>query len=431
MKIDFGQPKTKSRELFGFVAAITLATSLNGSDTDVEQRLKTLEMKVSELEERNSVLTDELTTIENEKWYANVDVTKSQSGMGAAASKVYYSENPLSIGGYGEVYFSNPSNKDAFTDVYRFIPYIGYKFSDNIVLNTEVEFEHGGEEVAIEFVYLDFLLNKYANIRIGQQLVPMGLINLRHEPTLFPTVLRPETETFVIPSTWNELGISVYGSTDYIEYQAGFINALNLNTTQTQNGDKTWIKDARRGSAEKVSAKKAAFVGRFDFIGLDGLKAGGSIYYGNGSNTDSSLPYVSENDLAMFIYEIHAAYKKNGFFVNTLWTQANLSGANKIPGSTVAKKAQGGYANIGYNFFRHLPNQSLDIPIFYQYESYNPVKEVANGTSTFKNITSHTVGLNYFPHKQVVLKAEYQIKDDKNVQEKKIKTTSVSFGFIF
>jgi hypothetical protein len=32
------------------------------------------------------------------------------------------------------------------------VPYIGYKFSDNIILNTELEFEHGGSnaEVAAE-----------------------------------------------------------------------------------------------------------------------------------------------------------------------------------------------------------------------------------------------------------------------------------------
>ena len=416
------------------IATFSAALLVGGSSLEastLEERLGAVEKELATLKEQNQVLTEELTSMENEKWYASVDVTKSQSGMGAAASKVYYSENPLSIGGYGEVYFSNPSNNDAFTDVYRFIPYIGYKFSDNIVLNTEIEFEHGGEEVAIEFLYLDFLINQYANIRVGQQLVPMGLINLRHEPTLFPTVLRPETETYVIPSTWNELGVSVYGSTDYVEYQAGIINALNLNSLETQTSDKKWIKNARRGSKEKIAAKKAAFVGRADYVGIDGLKTGASIYYGNGSNTDTPLPQVGESDLSMFIYEIHAAYKKNGLFANALWTQASLNGADKIPGTNVAKKAQGGYANIGYNFFRHLPENSLNMPIFYQYEKYNPVKEVANGTSTYSDISSHTVGVNYFPHEQVVLKAEYQIKDDKNVQDEKIKTVSLSFGFIF
>ena len=416
------------------IATFSAALLVGGSSLEastLEERLGAVEKELATLKEQNQVLTEELTSMENEKWYASVDVTKSQSGMGAAASKVYYSENPLSIGGYGEVYFSNPSNNDAFTDVYRFIPYIGYKFSDNIVLNTEIEFEHGGEEVAIEFLYLDFLINQYANIRVGQQLVPMGLINLRHEPTLFPTVLRPETETYVIPSTWNELGVSVYGSTDYVEYQAGIINALNLNSLETQTSDKKWIKNARRGSKEKIAAKKAAFVGRADYVGIDGLKTGASVYYGNGSNTDTPLPQVGESDLSMFIYEIHAAYKKNGLFANALWTQASLNGADKIPGTNVAKKAQGGYANIGYNFFRHLPENSLNMPIFYQYEKYNPVKEVANGTSTYSDISSHTVGVNYFPHEQVVLKAEYQIKDDKNVQDEKIKTVSLSFGFIF
>ena len=78
---------------------------------------------------------------------------------------------------------SNKDNENSSTvDVYRFVPYIGYKFTDNIILNTEIEFEHGGVadgnggEVIVEFMYLDFLLNKELNIRIGNFLVPVGTV---------------------------------------------------------------------------------------------------------------------------------------------------------------------------------------------------------------------------------------------------------------
>lgn len=414
------------KRLLSLSGAMILATALHASDANIEKRLEMLEGKVEKLSAENNVLTEELTSLESEKWYQSVDVSKSQSGMGAAASKVYYSQNPLSIGGYGEVYYTNPSNKDAYTDVYRFIPYIGYKFSDNIILNTEIEFEHGGDKVLIEFLYLDFILNKYANIRVGQQLVPVGLINLRHEPTLFPTVLRPETETYVIPSTWNELGVTLYGETETFAYQFGIINALNFDSEETRSGALKWIKNARRGSKEKIAAREAAFTGRIDYTGIEGLKTGVSLYYGDGTNVKGA----DIDGTSMFLYDLHASYKQHAFGVNLLWTEATLSGAGKIGGSA-AKKAEGFYANASYNIFSILGKPTLQMPLFYQYENYNPVKESVDGTNTFQDITSHTFGLNYFPHEQVVFKAEYQVKDDKNIQDDTIKTASLSFGFIF
>ena len=124
----------------------------------------TLEERVKALESQNSTLTEEVLATQT-GGFTLVDTEKSYNGMGPAASKVYFSKNPLSIGGYGEMYYANPDNGDDFADVYRFITYFGYKFNDWIVLNTEIEFEHGanaedGGEVVVEFLYLDFLLSK-------------------------------------------------------------------------------------------------------------------------------------------------------------------------------------------------------------------------------------------------------------------------------
>ncbi len=198
-----------------------------------------LEERVKALEEQNTVLAEEVLATQT-GGFTLVEPGKSYSGLGDAASKVYYSKNPLSVGGYGEMYYSNPDNGDDYADVYRFITYFGYKFSDSVILNTEIEFEHGanaedGGEVVIEFMYLDFLLQKEINLRLGHVLVPMGLINLRHEPTLFNTVQRPEVENKLIPSTWHENGALAYGRFENLglEYTAGVINALNVNNEDT------------------------------------------------------------------------------------------------------------------------------------------------------------------------------------------------------
>jgi len=62
-----------------------------------------LEERVKALEEQNTVLTEEVLASQS-GGFTLVDTEKSYNGIGEAASKVYYSKNPLSIGGYGEMF---------------------------------------------------------------------------------------------------------------------------------------------------------------------------------------------------------------------------------------------------------------------------------------------------------------------------------------
>ncbi len=394
-----------------------------------------LEERVTALEEQNTVLTEEVLATQT-GGFTLVDTQKSYSGMGPAASKVYFSKNPLSIGGYGEMFYANPDNGDDFADVYRFITYFGYKFNDWIVLNTEIEFEHGanaedGGEVVVEFLYLDFLLSQEANLRLGHVLVPMGLINLRHEPTLFNTVQRPDIEKYLLPSTWHENGALLYGRFDTanIEYTAGVINALNVNNANTMEPNGSWIRSGRLGSSANASFDPA-FVGRVDYTGINGLMVGASVYYGDGSNLKNPKPTDEIQDVSGLdttIFDIHASYDNGPFSAYGLYTQTNLDGAEKL-GSSAVEKASGYYANASYDL-SSLVGLEYKLPVFAQYENYNPVEKTVDGLNEDKFQTEIvTIGLNFFPADQVVLKADYAMKEVNHVDTN---TFSFGLGFIF
>ena len=391
----------------------------------------TLEERVKALEEQNTVLTEEVLASQS-GGFTLVDSEKSYNGLGAAASKVYFSKNPLSIGGYGEMYYAKPEGKDDFADVYRFITYFGYKFNDWIVLNTEIEFEHGanaedGGEVVIEFMYLDFLLSPEANLRVGHVLTPMGLINLRHEPTLFNTVQRPEVENKLIPSTWHENGALVYGRFEDvgIEYTAGVINALNVNSAKTKEANNGWIRGGRQGASKQASFDPA-FVGRVDYTGVNGLMVGASLYYGDGSNLkDDAANDVSGLTTTMF--DIHATYDNGPFSAYGLYTQTNLDGAEKLSASAV-ESGSGYYLNASYDL-GDVIGMEYKLPIFAQYENYNPVESTVDGLNEDKYQTEIvTIGLNFFPVDQAVIKADYAMK---TVDGKDDNIFSVGIGFIF
>ena len=401
--------------------AAILATGIQASS---------IEERVAALEETNKTLTEEVLATQT-GGFTLVEPGKSYNGLGDAASKVYYSKNPLSIGGYGEMYYANPEGGDDYADVYRFITYFGYKFNDWLVLNTEIEFEHGanaedGGEVVIEFMYLDFLLKEEINLRLGHVLVPMGLVNLRHEPTLFNTVQRPEVENKLIPSTWHENGVLAYGRFDdlNIEYTAGVINALNVNSDKTATADSGWIRDGRQGAKKKASFEPA-FVGRIDYTGVNGLLVGASAYYGDGSNLKDDPNDIS--GLATTMFDVHASYSNGPFSAYGLYTQTNLDGAEKLSAGAV-EKASGYYLNASYDL-SDLVGIDYKLPIFAQYQNYNPVEKTVDGLNEDIYQTEIvTVGMNFYPVDQAVIKADYSMKEVNNVDEN---TFSIGIGFLF
>jgi len=393
-----------------------------------------LEDRVKALESQNETLTEEVLASQS-GGFTLVDPKKSFNGLGPAASKVYFSESPLSIGGYGEAFYANPDNGADFADVYRFITYFGYKFNDWVILNAEIEFEHGanadkGGEVVIEFMYLDFLLADEFSLRVGHVLTPMGLINLRHEPTLFNTVQRPEIERQLIPSTWHENGVLAFGRfEDYgIEYTAGMINALNVNNSKISTPKNGWIRSGRIGSEKNGSFTPAA-VGRVDYTGINGLTAGISAYYGDGSNTRDDSLDISGVTTTMF--DIHARYENGPFSAYGLYTQTSVDGAENI-GENIADEASGYYGNISYDI-GGLVGIDYKMPVFAQYENWNSVEGIANQTDLTLNtsdfeVETTTIGLNFFPTEQVVLKLDYEMNE---VGGHDVDTISFGLGFIF
>ncbi|MCK9454677.1 MAG: porin [Sulfurimonas sp.] len=405
------------RKRFGFslAAALLITTNINA---DTASDIAELREEIAKLKEQTQILTDETSNLQTGFNYTTVDSKESHSGLGAAASKVYYSKSPLSIGGYGEMYYAHTSNEGSansdIIDVYRFVPYIGYKFTDNIILNAELEFEHGGGGdnkagdgyVIVEFMYLDFLFNENINLRVGNILMPMGLINEKHEPTLFRTVQRPNTEKYLIPSTWHESGIMAYGNiVDNLSYKIGAFSALDL---EAGLGEKEkWLRESRIGSYRNQNRLGLAVVARVDYTGINGLLLGASTYI--------------DSDLSMI--DVHFDYNKDAFRAYGVLTQSERS--NTPIGEP--KSAKGGYLNVGYDLLTFTSSQDK-MPLFVQYESTSAQDEIEGGSSV-ASIDTTTVGINYFPHEQVVLKADYAMQRQDGVSDKNI--ASLSMGFIF
>ena len=104
--------------------------------------------QISELQQQLSVVVDEVARLRAQMAVPEEDAElESVHGLGPAASRIYGIGRGLSLGGYAEALYTSQvgdadGNGEATADMLRMVLYAGYKFTDNLVFNTELEFEH-------------------------------------------------------------------------------------------------------------------------------------------------------------------------------------------------------------------------------------------------------------------------------------------------
>lgn len=147
------------------------------------------------------------------------------------------------IGGYGELILNAPSNGPSVVDLRRVVLYVGHDFTESIRFYSELEVEHAvstlgnAAEVGIEQAYLDWVQSGHFGLRGGLLLMPMGIINTYHEPPSFFGVDRPDVDTYVIPTTWREPGVGLFGEvSEGLRYQLYLVDGFNANGFSAQFG---------------------------------------------------------------------------------------------------------------------------------------------------------------------------------------------------
>lgn len=368
---------------------------------------------------------------------------QSLYGLGPAASKVYRAGKGVSIGGYGEVIYQRPddrrddgtaSGRTAEVDFLRAIAYIGYKFDDHWVLNTEIEWEHAntgrGGEVSVEFAYLDYLARPELNVRTGMVLLPMGFVNELHEPTTFVSTRRPGVESVIIPTTWRENGLGLFGDVGPFTYRTYVVNGL-----EGRNFTARGLRSGRQKGAF-AKAEDLAWVGRLDYTGMPGLLAGVSAYVGDsgqGFTQNGITPSAGTS-----ILEGHVEWRWRGLELRGLYAQAEVDDAaalNRALGLTgaasVGERLAGGYVQAAFDVFSVWGRGQQKLRPFVRYETYDTQDRVPAGyTANPANaIETLTLGVAWQPIDQVVFKLDFEDQD--NDAGSGVDQLNLSLGYVF
>jgi hypothetical protein len=328
--------------------------------------------------------------------------------------------NSTSIGGYGNaLYQRDVNNRLSNIDLERVVLFVGHNFG-NISFFSELEMEDakvsGGEsggEIAFEQAYLKFNIDQSHYFTAGLFLPSIGILNEAHLPNSFNGNERTQVETYIIPSTWRELGIGFYGDAGAIpvNYSVAIVNGLNSAAFQHGSG----IREGRF-EGRNASANNLALTGSIQFY-LNNLKIQVSGYYGG--TVGLATKQADSLHLASGIFgtpaiigETDIQYKAEGFSFRALGTVINIPDAAEINNAfanNTPKNEYGAYAEIGYNILHKMADpDERQLIAFIRYEKLDmnssiPSNGINDGTLNQQHII---MGFSYLPINNVIIKAD-------------------------
>lgn len=337
------------------------------------------------------------------------------------------------IGGYGNLNYANFSGgataKDQI-DLQRFVLFFGHKFNDMVSFKSEFEIEHAvssaddSGEAEVEQAYLDFHFNDKINAKVGLFLIPAGLLNETHEPSTFFGVERNQIESRIIPTTWREAGVALYGETlPGLKYQVGITTGFSA---RKFDDPLVGIKSAHQ-EGQLADSEDLALSAALNYTGINGLLIGGSVFTGNTGQNEPGI-----GDARLTLWDVHTRYQTGNWDLLALYSRGHLNDAadiTAVTGVSAPTAFYGWFTEAAYHVWK---SGDMDFAPFLRYESYDTQASLPFNSMRVEGSQNKvwTVGANFWPTAQVVLKADFQSYDKKDV-EFGDKRLDLGMGYMF
>lgn len=412
----------------------------------VASPVRAQEERVTELERKVDLLTEEIERLKL-GGVADTTVVAPRTGFAPAASKVYGIHRGVSIGGYGEMLFEKfdgerqdgvPANRTPQLDFLRNVLYVGYKFDDRLLFNSEIEVEHAGiggaaaGEVVLEFAYLDWAPRRELGVRAGMMLVPVGLVNEWHEAPVFIGARRPDVEQRILPTTWRANGAGLFGELPIgLAYRVYLSEGLNARRFTAASG----IRDGRQ-SGSRARVLKPALSARLDWIGTPGLLLGASTY--TGDSWQEAQPADTLLRPRVTLVDGHARLDWQGVQVRAVLARGWLDDAGDLSdelgltgSGRLGRSFWGYYVEAAYDVLplAH-PGSRVGMLPYLRFERTDTQDDVPGGSENPANDrTTITAGLALKPHPNVILKMDRQQR--RNQAKTETSQWNAAVGYLF
>jgi hypothetical protein len=261
-------------------------------------------------------------------------------------------------------------------------------------------------------------------------LVPVGIINERHEPPVFNGVERPLVDTVIVPTTWFEAGAGVHGELPRgFRYRAYVMAPLDAGGFSAGEG--------LRGGLQKgveSRAPSAAFTARVEYLGLENLTLGGSTWIGKGHADDRFL------DTPVRLFEADARYATDRLELRAQVAEAAITNAGAINlaigrlvgvDPNIARSIRGYYTEAAYRVWNS--GAPRDLVAFVRYELANTQHRMPDGWLPLEefNRRQWVTGITYYPDPDVAVKLDYTHVKNRSTVIKSPSSFNVGLGWWF
>ena len=396
--------------------AATTVTHAAPNNEELWQMMQKMQQEIEQMQQQKQQLISENAALKNQL----METEQAVEAVAVAAEEAV--NRPLlggdtHIGGYGELHFNNldgsngAASKDQI-DFHRFVLFFGHEFTDDLRFFSELELEHSlaGEgkegEVELEQAYVEYDINQHHRVKGGLFLMPVGILNETHEPETFYGVERNNVEKNIIPTTWWEGGVMFSG-----ELGQGFSYDVAMTSGLETSADNSYkIRNGRNKVAE-ASANDFAYIGRLKWTGIPGVEIGATAQY-----QEDLTQGTSGEDVSATFYEVHTDIQKGPLGLRALYATWDLDGEG--PKAIGADEQTGWYIEPSFKI-----NQYVGV-----FGSYSQWDNEA-GSDSQSEYEQWNVGVNWWPHKQVVIKADYQDQEKDNGEQ--LKGLNLGIGYSF
>jgi len=367
--------------------------------------------------------------------------SKAQGGDLAGAGNLLRTDR-ITIGGYGDFQFRQASISEradgggtpTFQST-RVVLGIAAVLAEkqNIVFNSEIEYELGSREIDLEQAYVEWKVRPEFGFRGGIIVPAIGRFNTFHDSYLNLTTIRPLINQFIIPTAYRDAGVGVRGRIKLpakmkLSYEADVLNGMR---GEDADGNPTPFSRllGQSSAAEpglvafQAANRRKAVAARLALAPFSGFEFGASAYNGRFNSAGAA----SQSATILFF---DGSYHRGALAINAEYGRSNIVGGGiprKSPSpppvdpnnpETIAALAQfvaqrapgqdGFYVEGAYKFnpprfARRFDDGAYLAPVF----RYEVVRLDRTIPDFYLNRSRTTMGLNLAPSSTVIFKFNY------------------------
>lgn len=373
------------------------------------------------------------------------DTVKQLLNMDAIYNRPTLNVNktPLAIGGYLETNWQKLTT-DGISEGHQFQArrmsiFMSSAISKRVKFLSEIEFEDGGKEIAIEFASVDVEFHPLVNFRAGIILNPIGAFNQNHDGPKWEFTDRPISATQMLPGTFSNSGAGLFGkkySGNWMfGYEAYFSGSFDGSIIDNTEG-KTFLPSAKENPErfEEINSGEPLFTGKIAIknskIGEIGLSHMGGIY--NKFNNDGIVVDIQRR-VDIYAIDFNTTLPKIKTFITGEWAWIKVNVPETYT-QQFGNKQHGGFLDIVQPVVKGTildwKNATINVACRFEYVDWNVGRFRETNGNIGENVWSIMPAISFRPTSQTVIRLNYRIQKQTDILENPPSITDgYSLGF--